>query len=62
MIYEQTMPKWGKEEKTGCNLTSPYYIAEKKFKLRSLNSNEKSKIIEKISNFVRSILDMMKNI
>ena len=39
-----------KEEKTGCNLTSPYYIAEKKFKLRSLNSNEKSKIIEKISN------------
>ena len=38
-----------KEEKTGCNLTSPYFIADKEFKLRSFNSNEKKKIIEKIS-------------
>jgi len=38
-----------KDENTGCNLASPYYIAEKEFKLRNFNNNEKSKIIEKIS-------------
>jgi len=37
-----------KDENTGRNLASPYYIAEKEFKLRSFNNNEKSKIIEKI--------------
>lgn len=37
-----------KDEKTGCNLTSPYYAAEGGFKLRTLNENERMRIFEKL--------------
>lgn len=49
-----------KEEKMGCNLTAPYYIVEKEFKLRKLNENERIRIFEKLC-FCNTLLKIFPN-